>query len=78
MQIGCKIVIRMYSFVAFAVYTSVTLRLIDMRTKGQTGPATKDGMIAYLPDGPGGGGYSIHYLYAYVPPNGVVILKLLI
>ena len=27
---------------------------------------------------PGGGGYSIHYLYRYVPPNGVVILKLLI
>ena len=25
-----------------------------------------------------GGGYSIHYLYGYVPPNGVVILKLLI
>ena len=47
MQIGCKIVIRMYSFVAFAVYTSVTQRLIDIRTKGQTGPATKDGMIAY-------------------------------
>ena len=24
------------------------------------------------------GGTSIHYLYGYVPPNGVVILKLLI
>ena len=28
--------------------------------------------------GPGGGGTPIHYLYGYVPPNGVVILKLLI
>ena len=26
----------------------------------------------------GGGGTPIHYLYGYVPPNGVVILKLLI
>ena len=24
----------------------------------------------------GGGGTPIHYLYGYVPPNGVVILKL--
>ena len=28
--------------------------------------------------GGGGGGTPIHYLYEYVPPNGVVILKLLI
>ena len=27
---------------------------------------------------PGGGGTPIHYLYGYVPPNGVVILTLLI
>ena len=27
---------------------------------------------------PGGGGTPIYYLYGYVPPNGVVILKLLI
>ena len=27
---------------------------------------------------PGGGGTPIHYLYGYVPPNRVVILKLLI
>ena len=26
----------------------------------------------------GGGGTPMHYLYGYVPPNGVVILKLLI
>ena len=26
----------------------------------------------------GGGGTPIHYLYGYAPPNGVVILKLLI
>ena len=26
----------------------------------------------------GGGGTPIHYLYGHVPPNGVVILKLLI
>ena len=30
------------------------------------------------PNVPGGGGTPIHYLYGYVPPNGVVILKLLI
>ena len=30
------------------------------------------------PGGGGGGGTPIHYLYGYVPPNGVVILKLLI
>ena len=30
------------------------------------------------PWGPGGGGTPVHYLYGYVPPNGVVILKLLI
>ena len=29
-------------------------------------------------DPPGGGGTPIHYLYRYLPPNGVVILKLLI
>ena len=28
--------------------------------------------------GGGGGGTPRHYLYGYVPPNGVVILKLLI
>ena len=28
--------------------------------------------------GGGGGGTPIHYLYGYVPPNRVVILKLLI
>ena len=28
--------------------------------------------------GGGGEGVPIHYLYGYVPPNGVVILKLLI
>ena len=27
---------------------------------------------------PGGGGTPIHYLYGYLPPKGVVILKLLI
>ena len=27
---------------------------------------------------PGGGGTPIHYLYGYVPPNGVAILKLLV
>ena len=27
---------------------------------------------------PPGGGTPIHYLYGYVPPNGIVILKLLI
>ena len=27
---------------------------------------------------PGGGGTPIHYLYGYVLPNGVVILKLLV
>ena len=30
------------------------------------------------PGGGGRGGTPIHYLYGYVPPNGVVILKLLI
>ena len=30
------------------------------------------------PGGRGGGGTPIHYLYGYVPPKGVVILKLLI
>ena len=28
--------------------------------------------------GGGGGGTAIHYLYGFVPPNGVVILNLLI
>ena len=27
---------------------------------------------------PGGGGTPTHYLYGYVPPNGVVIFKLLV
>ena len=31
-----------------------------------------------LPTPRGEGGTPIHYLYGYVPPNGVVILKLLI
>ena len=34
-------------------------------------------LLAHSPGG-GGGGTSIHYLYGYVPPKGVVILKLLI
>ena len=35
--------------------------------------------IVVLTYSPGGGGVTpIHYLYGYVPPNGVVILKLLI
>ena len=33
---------------------------------------------AVLTTDPGGGGTPIHYLYGYVLPNGVVILKLLI
>ena len=32
--------------------------------------------VAWHPEG--GEGTCIHYLYGYVPPNGVVILKLLI
>ena len=32
------------------------------------------GLVCSIP----GGGTPIHYLYGYVPPNGVVILKLLI
>ena len=32
--------------------------------------------LVWLPGG--GGGTPIHYLYGYVPPNGIVILKLLI
>ena len=31
-----------------------------------------------MPPDPGGEGTPIHYLYGYVPPNRVVILKLLI
>ena len=35
--------------------------------------------VIYIQAGtPGGGGTPIHYLYGYVPPNGVVILKFLI
>ena len=34
--------------------------------------------FAYVSLNPGGGGTPIHCLYGYVPPNGVVILKLLI
>ena len=34
-------------------------------------------VVGVTPRG-GGGGTPIHYLYGYVPPNGVVILKLLI
>ena len=30
------------------------------------------------PGGGGGEGTPIHYLYGYVPPNGVVIFKLLV
>ena len=38
-------------------------------------------MLSAVPVGRGGGegrGTPIHFLYGYVPPNGVVILKLLI
>ena len=34
--------------------------------------------IVVLTYSPGGGVTPMHYLYGYVPPNGVVILKLLI
>ena len=42
-----------------------------------------DGFVAVVvavgeAPGGGGGGTPIHYLYEYVPPNGVVIFKLLI
>ena len=36
----------------------------------------KKKLAGYWPGG--GGGTPIHYLYGYVPPKGVVILKLLI
>ena len=35
-------------------------------------------LFEILPPGGGAGGTPIHYLYGCVPPNGVVILKLLI
>ena len=34
--------------------------------------------VVILRQEPGGGGTPIHYLYGYVQPHGVVILKLLI
>ena len=34
--------------------------------------------VPHLGKPPGGGGTPIHYLYGDVPPNGFVILKLLI
>ena len=36
------------------------------------------GVCVCVCGGGGGGGTPIHYLYGYVPPNVVVILKLLI
>ena len=41
-------------------------------------PRFKFGLTGRGARGGGGGGTPIHYLYGYVPPNGVVILKLLI
>ena len=35
-------------------------------------------ILKNMVDAGGGGGTPIHYLYGYVPPKGVVILKLLI
>ena len=41
-------------------------------------PLFQTSVEIFLWSTPGGGGTPIHYLYGYVPPNGVVILKLLI
>ena len=41
-------------------------------------PGRRERENLYSDTTPGGGGTPIHYLYGYVPPNGVVILKLLI
>ena len=38
----------------------------------------RESVVSGFNTGGGGGGTPIHYLYGYVPPNGVVILKLLI
>ena len=47
--------------------------------EGVVGVAKVDiGWTAPQTPGGGGGGTPIHYLYGYVPPNRVVILKLLI
>ena len=48
--------------------------------EGVVGVAKVDIGWMLLRQGWGGGGLGtpIHYLYGYVPPNGVVILKLLI
>ena len=43
-----------------------------------TMPRMLGGLLACVPITRGGGGTPIHYLYGYVPPKGVVILKLLI
>ena len=48
------------------------------RGKGVTVDKTWDVPFSRILDQSPGGGTPIHYLYGYVPPNGVVILKLLI
>ena len=53
-----------------------------MVTRIQSSAARQSGNFWQMVNGTyrsrGGGGTPIHYLYGYVPPNGVVILKLLI
>ena len=49
---------------------------IHMDVKANPGPGTDRVNVTPWPGG--GGGTPIYYLYGYVPPNGVVILKFLI
>ena len=53
---------------------SITLLVIQMCHSAYK----RDRKIYFHSGGGRGGGTPIHYLYGYVPPNGVVILKLLI
>ena len=63
---------RMYSHVP------KNLEIIDQMT-WYLGNERELILSSELKRSPGGGGCTpIHYLYGYVPPNGVVILKLLI
>ena len=68
-----KVIFLILFFFFFGFTKTVAVSL------NEAGPfALRNSIMGDRGSGGGGEGTPIHYLYGYVPPNGVVILKLLI
>ena len=66
------------SSVRFSTWVEQRLNRASVRLWTWQGSANDKNLVSQGSTPRGGGGTPIHYLYGYVPPNEVVILKLLI